>query len=1046
MNNRKKHKIIIYLFIGLVLMLISTYFAYKVYAADATVTVTFNANGGTGTMGKQAIEKNKDVLINSNKFTAPTTSKAFFGWNTTADGTGTYYAEQDAISITKNTTLYAQWKTVNESSITTAGGTISTGYYKLTKNITISSYIGITANNIVVIDLNGYVLKLADTAESVVVRNRGTLTIKDSRPNAKHYGKVDENNIWTWDSSKEGTSSTPSGYIRITGGIITGGHPTSGTTGAGVLNYGNASTKAIAKLVTNGGNIVGNYNMTTSGAGAGIRSHTGGTSETNGYNPYCTLICNNTRIAYNYHKLNGGGIYASGDSMITGCTVDNNKANSRGGGIRITSQYDTNITITDSSFTNNIAGSDGGAINISIGTTDSESHATQAIISNVKNTVISNNISSGNGGGIAMYDDPGVDVILNINEGTVIEGNNSQNGSGIYMGYGNINMNAGEIYSNTASDVGGGVYLSQGIFTMNSGNIGKDGGVNTATLGGGIYISNGNAIIRGGIIEKNEADNNGGGIYIAGGTLDMSAGTFKSNKAQNGGAAYVSEGDVIINGGNIQNCQATNGGGIYISNGDITMNGGNISNNEVTTNGGAVCVNGGDFTMNGGVISNNNSIDGGAVYITGGNFLMTSGELTYNTASNEGGAVYANGGSIVIGIEDCTEENNLHESPKTHPIVTENTAVYGGGGFMTDGTLTMYCGTIRGNASNNDGTGNNIYMNGGSFELAGGSVGEETNPGIVLVGGELNDSREDDTTQGEEIIMIYHSCLDGVAEHKVNVTEGKYVNLPAAQTGWAKEGHTMVGWTTIENAEVRAFDDYKSVGMAVKVDDTDGNGEIHYYAVWVKTTSTITYNLDGGTLTGTNAISYNYSVISETLQLISPQRQYYKFVGWSLTASEETKTNWETYYPQGEKSVFYSVEDAESGLDLNIGTHFGDITLTAVYEIILKDIQININNSMAKNQSYILNITGTPSIGNEFKPLKIATITDENGSSSVLVKGVPLGTYTVELQGNWSWRYSLSENNIQTTTNIKIEESQETHIVNFEEFSIKNSFWLNAYN
>jgi len=314
-----------------------------------------------------------------------------------------------------------------------------------------------------------------------------------------------------------------------------------------------------------------------------------------------------------------------------------------------------------------------------------------------------------------------------------------------------------------------------------------------------------------------------------------------------------------------------------------------------------------------------------------------------------------------------------------------------------------------------------------------------------LIGGELNDTIEKDIV-GEEITMVSHSCLDSGEEHRVSVTEGKYVNLPAGQKGWVKEGHTMVGWTTVANAEVKAFDDYKSVGMAIKVDNADTNKEIHYYAVWAKTTSTITYNLDGGTLTGTNANSYKYSVISETLHLISPEKEYYNFIGWRLTASEETKTNWETYYPQGEKSVFYSVEDAESGLDLNIGTHFGDITLTAVYEIILKDIQININNSMAKNQSYILNITGTPSSENEFKTLKIATITDENGSSSVIIKGIPLGTYTVELQGNWSWRYSLSENNIQTATNLEIDESQETHIVNFEEFSIKNSFWLNAYN
>jgi len=85
----------------------------------------------------------------------------------------------------------------------------------------------------------------------------------------------------------------------------------------------------------------------------------------------------------------------------------------------------------------------------------------------------------------------------------------------------------------------------------------------------------------------------------------------------------------------------------------------------------------------------------------------------------------------------------------------------------------------------------------------------------------------------------------------------------------------MVGWTTIENAEVRTFDDYKSVGMAVKVDNADTNKEIHYYAVWAKTNGTINYNLDGGSITGTNASSYKYSVISGNVQIISPEKEYY---------------------------------------------------------------------------------------------------------------------------------------------------------------------------
>jgi len=670
------------------------------------------------------------------------------------------------------------------------------------------------------------------------------------------------------------------------------------------------------------------------------------------------------------------------------------------------------------------------------------------------------------GGGSSVNYDAG-DAIINITGGSItaksVPGNVKvihEYDSGKYPTY----VDTTE-YVKASNSIGGGTagipfrYLRKSSFGSGTNEPIKDSNGNYQLIP---YGSGGNAILN---ISGNETIIKAGSIG-GGGTSDPKTDGTETGKL---GSAEVeiSGGNILgqivmaagselpctftMTGGMIDNIEKTdefiflkeNGWAVYVENGEATMSGGTIKNCSAN-NGGAVYVDGGNFTMTGGDISNNNAINGGAINISDGNFLMTSGKMTYNSATKEGGAVYVDGGNIVIGIEKCTDKNNLHETSKTHPDVTNNVAVYGGGGFITDGTITMYCGKLINNSSNNAGTGDNIYMNGGTFNLDGGTIGEETNPGVVLIGGELNDTRVKEVT-GEEITMVYHSCLDSGVEHRVSVTLGRYVNVPAAQTGWTKEGHTMVGWTTIENAEVRAFEDYKSVGMAVKVDNADANKEIHYYAVWAKTTSTIAYNLGEGTLNGTNAETYDYSVISETLHLISPEKQYYNFIGWSLTASEGTKTNWETYYPEGEKSVFYSVEDPANGLDLNIGTHFGDITLTAVYEAIVSDIQININNSMTKNQSCILNIIGTPSNGNEFKTLKIATITDENGSSSVIIKDIPIGTYTVEFKDNWCWRYGLSENNIQSATNIIIDESQETYNVKFEEFTSKNKLWLNGY-
>ena len=71
-------------------------------------TVTFNANGGSGSMNVQEGYEEANTTLNPCTFTAPS-GKAFAGWNTASDGSGTAYADQGVIVLTENTTLYAQW-------------------------------------------------------------------------------------------------------------------------------------------------------------------------------------------------------------------------------------------------------------------------------------------------------------------------------------------------------------------------------------------------------------------------------------------------------------------------------------------------------------------------------------------------------------------------------------------------------------------------------------------------------------------------------------------------------------------------------------------------------------------------------------------------------------------------------------------------------------------------------------------------------------------------------------------------------------------------
>jgi uncharacterized repeat protein (TIGR02543 family) len=78
-----------------------------------TYTVTFDANGGTGSMSSQSANTSTALTLNSFTMTGYT----FTGWNTAANGSGTSYANGASYDFTANITLYAQW-TINTYTVT----------------------------------------------------------------------------------------------------------------------------------------------------------------------------------------------------------------------------------------------------------------------------------------------------------------------------------------------------------------------------------------------------------------------------------------------------------------------------------------------------------------------------------------------------------------------------------------------------------------------------------------------------------------------------------------------------------------------------------------------------------------------------------------------------------------------------------------------------------------------------------------------------------------------------------------------------------------
>ena len=103
------------------------YIKIKNYIMNRSATknsITYNSNGGTGSVSKQDVVKDETTNTRRNKFTKD--NYVFKNWNTKADGSGTSYNEVAKIKVTSNITLYAQWQP-NGVSVTFAS--FNVGYF-----------------------------------------------------------------------------------------------------------------------------------------------------------------------------------------------------------------------------------------------------------------------------------------------------------------------------------------------------------------------------------------------------------------------------------------------------------------------------------------------------------------------------------------------------------------------------------------------------------------------------------------------------------------------------------------------------------------------------------------------------------------------------------------------------------------------------------------------------------------------------------------------------------------------------------------------------
>ena len=238
----------------------------------------------------------------------------------------------------------------------------------------------------------------------------------------------------------------------------------------------------------------------------------------------------------------GGGIFASGDMLLdlTRVRVAGNAASS-GGGIYV-GNTDVLLLVQDSEIRGNT------------GNTGVGLYALNATVS-ITNSLIRDNIASGDGGGI-FNSDGGVSPFFEIID-TTISGNTAMGGNGgggIWNASGTIAMHRCTVSGNTAATGPGGGIRATGNMAITNSTI--SGNETLASSGAGIFATSSSFVeFRNSTITANHAATVGGGIAVSGtnavlGNTIVAANTDGGNPAASDCFAFP-EGQLLLSGDNL---------------------------------------------------------------------------------------------------------------------------------------------------------------------------------------------------------------------------------------------------------------------------------------------------------------------------------------------------------------------------------------------------------------------------------------------------------------------------------------------------------------
>ncbi len=485
---------------------------------------------------------------------------------------------------------------------------------------------------------------------------------------------------------KGGAIRVDSGNVSISNSELTNNRADYG--GAIRVNSGNVSISD-SELTNNradrkGGAIYvgsGSVSISNSGLTNNRADGKGGAIDVNSGN----VSISNSELTNNRADYGGAIRVDSGNVSIFNSELTNNRADHWGGAIFVDSGR---VSISNSSLTNNRADY-GGAIDLDSGSVS------------IYNSELTNNRADKRG--VIYVRCSGSSVSIFNSE---LTNNSADSGGAIGVDSGNVSVSSSELTNNSA-DWGGAIYVHSGSVSISNCELTNN---SADSAGGAIGVISGNVSISNSELTNNRADWSGA-IFVISGRIFISNSELTNNSADHG-VIYIAQSLLILKNTNITNNTASfmvDGSSIYAAaNSRVEFNGPTTLSNNRGMLGGAISIVQSEIYINteGVIITNNTATSGGGIFLRESTLFVNEPIKIYqNTAHQDGGGIYAYSSTIIFNTPNKQSEitnNNADNGGGINVIATtlnltqsyvnidSNTADANGGGVYLQQSSKLY--------------------------------------------------------------------------------------------------------------------------------------------------------------------------------------------------------------------------------------------------------------------------------------------------------------------------------------------------------------------